>query len=165
MEIKRKALIDRLEAGGKEFVHYLSQFSEEAANTSPAPDQWSVRQLAIHMRDTEEQVFLLRTELALTGEHPQVSTFIQEEWSKEHPSDGESLEKITYDFRVARRKLIRLLRKASNREWNDWAMHPKLGKLSVGLMAVFNYSHSLDHLAQLIDIHEKTLLKQLNQEL
>ena len=54
-------------------------------------------------------------------------------------------------------------RHATKREWNDYAVHPKLGKLSVHVMAVFNYSHSLEHLAQLIDIYEKTLLKHLNQ--
>ena len=63
---------------------------------------------------------------------------------------------------AARRKLIRLLRNTSNRKWNDYALHPKLGKLTVGVMAIFNYSHSLEHLAQLIDIHEKAVLKQIN---
>jgi len=162
MEIKRKFLIDQLEANGKEFVNYFSQFSETEASVPPAPEQWSVRQIAIHMRDTEEQVFLLRSEHALTGEHPTVAMFVQEEWSKEHPADAEAFEKIVADFRAARRKLIRLLRNTSNRKWNDYALHPKLGKLTVGVMAIFNYSHSLEHLAQLIDIHEKAVLKQIN---
>jgi len=163
MEIKRKQLIDRLEAVGKEFAQYLADMSEEEANASPTPEQWSARHLAIHMRDTEQQVFLLRTERALYDEHSTVGMFVQEEWEREHPSEHEAYEKIIADFRAARRKLIRLLRKASKREWENWVAHPKLGKLSVGLMATFNYSHSLDHLAQLIDLHEKTLLHRLNQ--
>jgi hypothetical protein len=162
MEIKRKQLIDRLEANGKEFVSYFLQYADQDSRTAPASDQWSVRQIAIHMRDTEEQVFLLRSSRALTEDHPMASLFIQEEWDKEHPSDHESFEQIVGDFRAARRKLIRLLRNASNTDWNKFILHPKLGKQSVGLMAVFNYSHSLNHLAQLIDIHENTLLKKLN---
>jgi hypothetical protein len=162
MEIKRKLLIDRLEANGKEFISYFTQYAEADARMSPAADQWSVRQIAIHMRDTEEQVFLLRSVRALTEDKPVVSLFIQEEWDKEHPADRESFDKIVADFRAARRKLIRMLRGASNQQWNKFALHPKLGKQSVGLMAVFNYSHSLNHLAQLIDVHENALLKKLN---
>ena len=160
---KRKDLIDRLEASGNEFIKWLTLFTPDEANTPPGPNEWSARQIAIHQRDTEEQVFLLRTICALEEDNPTVSMFVQEEWEREHPSDGESLANIIADFRVARRKLIRLLRNASSREWDAYALHPKLGKLSVGLMAEFNYSHTLNHLAQLVDLHEHALLKKLNK--
>jgi hypothetical protein len=160
---KRKDLIDRLEASGMEFVNWLSMFRADEASTPPGPKEWSAREIAIHQRDTEEQVFLLRTVRALEEDHPVVSMFVQEEWEREHPSDGESLTKIIADFRAARRKLIRLLRNASSSEWNAYALHPKLGKLSVGLMAEFNYSHTLNHLAQLIDLHEHDMLRKLNE--
>lgn len=160
---KRRDLIDRLEASGKEFIKWLTLFTPDKANASPGPDEWSAREIAIHQRDTEEQVFLLRTVRALQEDHPVVSMFVQEEWEREHSSDGESLAKIIADFRAARRKLIRLLRNASSREWEAYAVHPKLGKLSVGLMAEFNYSHTLNHLAQLIDLHEHDMLRKLNE--
>lgn len=162
MIFQRKDLIDHLEASGKDFVKYLGLFSPEQANLAPAPNEWSARAIAVHQRDTEEQVFLLRTLRALQGNHPPVSLFVQEEWERDHPSDGETLSKIISDFRTARRKLIRTLRNASTREWNEYAMHPKLGKLSVSVMAELNYSHTLNHLAQLIDLHEQAQLKKLN---
>jgi len=163
MILKRKDLIDRLEESGKEFVKWLALFTPDEAPTPPGPNEWSAREIAIHQRDTEEQVFLLRTARALQEEHPIVTSFVQEEWSQAHPADGESLAKIIADFRAARRKLIRLLRNASSREWEAYAMHPKLGKLSVSLMAEFNYSHTLNHLAQLVDLHEHAMLRKLNE--
>ena len=163
MIFKRKELIDRLEASGKEFIQWLARFTPDEATTPPGPNEWSVREIAIHQRDTEEQVFLLRTVCALNEQHPVVTSLVQEEWSQTQPAEGESLTQIIADFRAARRKLIRLLRAASSREWEAYAVHPKLGKLSVGVMAEFNYSHTLNHLAQLIDIHEKVMLNKFNE--
>lgn len=163
MVFKRKELIDRLEASGKDFIKSLALFTADEATMPPGPNEWSAREIAIHQRDTEEQVFLLRTVRALKNDHTLVDSFVQEEWSQAHPAEGESLTKIIADFRTARRKLIRLLRATSSREWEAYAVHPKLGKLSVGVMAEFNYSHTLNHLAQLIDIHEKAMLKKINE--
>lgn len=165
MDFKRQELIDRLEASGKEFVAWLKLFAPEQAHPASRANNWSPREIAIHLRDTEEQVFLLRTLRALQGDHSPVPVFVQEDWAREHPSDDESLEDIVADFRAARRKLVRRLRNASNREWQAYAVHPKLGKLPVGLMAEFNYSHTLEHLAQLVDVHEHAMLKRANTPL
>lgn len=162
MIFKRAAMIDRLEATGKEIAEYLTRFGEDEIYTPPGPNAWNVHQLAAHIRDTEQQVFLLRSQRVLKEEHPMIASWSQEEWSRDHYDADEPLDKIIAEFRAARRKLIRLLRQASPEDWDAWACHATLGKLSLGLMAVFNYSHSLEHLAQLIDIHEKALLKELN---
>ncbi len=164
MIFKRAVLIDRLEATGKELADYVARFSQDEIHTPPGPGAWNVHQVAAHMRDTEQQVFLLRSQRVLKEEHPTIASWSQEEWSRDHYDADEPLDKIIAEFKAARRTLIRLLRQASPADWEDWACHATLGKLSLGLMAVFNYSHSLEHLAQLIDIHEKALLQSLNNQ-
>lgn len=106
MNRKHVALIDRLEQNGKD-LWYLAQLSEGELHAVPAPNEWTIHQIAAHMRDTEQQVFLLRARRMLAEAHPTVQNFEQDEWWQSHPYlPSEPLKQIVAEFRVARRKLI-----------------------------------------------------------
>jgi hypothetical protein len=66
-------------------------------------------------------------------------------------------------LRAARRKLIRLLRKTTDKDWARWAVHPEYGRISIEWLATHNYSHMLEHLHQLLEMREKAILRELNR--
>jgi uncharacterized damage-inducible protein DinB len=162
MNRKRAALIDCLEASGKDLLAYLALLSDDEIHTPPAPNEWTIHQVAAHLRDTEQQVFLLRTQRMVKEAHPAVQGFDQEVWNREHYSPGEPLKKITAEFRAARRRLIRLLRQTSDKDWANWATHPEFGKISLDWLTMRNYSHTLDHLVQIVRVRERAMLRELN---
>jgi hypothetical protein len=163
MNRKRAALIARLESSGKDYLWYLGQLSDVDIHNSPAQNEWSIHQVAAHMRDTEQQVFLLRTQRILSEVHPAVLNFNQDEWwSRERYMPGEPLKKIIRGFRAARRKLVRLLRRTSDKDWANWAAHPEYGKISLDWLTLHNYSHTLQHLAQIVEMQEKSVLQELS---
>lgn len=162
MNHKRSQLIDRLESSGQDYMWYLDRMSEEEIRVPPAPNDWTVHQIAAHMRDTERLVFLLRAERMLKQEHPAVENFDQEEWHRQHYITAEPLRKIKSEFRAARRKLTRLLRSASKEDWENWAVHPEYGKISLDWLLEHDYVHTLDHLAQIARMREAATLKLLN---
>ena len=162
MNHNRSQLIDRLESSGQDYVWYLDRLSEEEIRVPPAPNDWTVHEIAVHMRDTERLVFLLRAERILKDEHPAVENFDQEEWHRQHYQTAEPLRKVKSEFRAARRKLAQLLRSASKRDWENWALHPEYGKISLDWLLEHDYIHTLDHLAQIARMREAATLKKLN---
>lgn len=162
MNRQHAALIDRLDASGRDLVWYLGKLSEQEIHAVPAPNEWSIHQVMAHLRDTEQQVFLFRAQRILSEDHPAVPNFDQEAWHRDHYSASEPLKKILSDYRAARRKLVGLLRRTRDKDWTRWAMHPEYRKISLDWLVTHDYNHTMEHLAQIGSVHEKSLLKQLN---
>ena len=163
MNRQRKALVNRLETSGKDFVDYLSELSADELYSKSAPTEWSLHQCAAHVRDTEQNAFVVRVERITKEEHPSVLDFDQDEWWKTHPYvPDEPIKKIIVDFRATRRKMIRLLRKATDEDWGNWARHSAYGKITLDWLAMHSYHHTLEHIAQMGYAREKDVLKKLN---
>lgn len=163
MNRQHAKLIERIEESGKDLVSYLARLPEEDIQRVPAPNEWSIHAVLAHLRDTEQHVFLKRTKRILGAtEPPNVENFDQDQWNREHYSPEEPRKKIVAEFHAARHGLLRLLRKTTDKDWSRWAVHPEYGKISIEWLATHNYSHTLEHLHQLLELREKELLKELN---
>ncbi|MBI5035330.1 MAG: DinB family protein [Chloroflexi bacterium] len=163
MNRQRQALIDRLETSGKEYADYLSQVAAADLYSTSSPTEWSIHQVAAHVRDTEQHAFLIRVQRITKEEHPAVLNFDQDEYWKTNPySASEPIKKIIADFRTARRKMVQLLRKATDKDWKNWAQHSAYGKISLDYITMHCYHHTLEHIAQMGYARENDLLKSLN---
>ena len=162
MNRKRTAWVNRLEQSGKDYLGYLSQLTEEQIHDVPAPGEWSIHQVIAHVRDTERYVFLERVQRILTETHPAVENFDQDAWNKDHYDPNEPLKRIVADFRSLRRKLISLLRKSKDKDWENWAMHSEYHKITIDWLVMHDYHHTLEHTVQMGYLNEKVLLKYLN---
>jgi hypothetical protein len=163
MNRARKNLIDRLETSGQEFAAYLATFSEDEIRTAPAPNEWNIHQIVAHLRDVEQQVFLVRVQRLVKETHPAVVPFDQDAWQREHYTADEPFKKILREFRVAHRKWVAVLRKTGEKDWANWATHPEFGKISLEWIALHSYQHTLDHHAQIVGMREKRVLAQLRE--
>jgi len=163
MNRTRQALIDRLETSGKEFVAYLAQLSEEEIRAVSSPTEWSIHQVIAHMRDTEQHVFLARTQRILKEAHPTVAAFDQNAWHRDHYAPNEPLKNIVREFRAARRKVIALLRKTTDADWANWATHPEYKRISLDWLTMHNYHHTLEHIAQIGYAREKRVLARVQE--
>ncbi|MGB8648115.1 MAG: DinB family protein [Anaerolineae bacterium] len=163
MNRQHTQLIERIQESSKELLDYVARLPEAELYRAPGGDEWSMHAILAHLRDTEEHVFLKRTQRILSEkEAPRVENFDQEKWNREHYSAQEPLKKILGDWRKARRKFVALLGKTPDKEWAHYAIHPEYGKISIEWLATHNYSHTLEHLHQLLERRERDILKQLN---
>ncbi len=163
MNRQHTLLVKRIEESGKELLAYLAEIPEKEIHESPAPGEWSVHTIMAHLRDTEREVFLKRIRLVLNGGEPaHVENFDQEEWNRQHYSPSEPLKKIVSELRAARRKELALLRELPDRKWSDYCIHPNYGRISIEYIATHNYSHTLEHLHQMLERREQELIKKLN---
>jgi Protein of unknown function (DUF664). len=162
MNRQRVGLIDRLEQSGKDYLWYLARLSDADINAPTAPGEWTIHQVVAHVRDTEQHVFLARAQRIVKEEHPAVQNFDQDAWNRDHYSATEPFKKIVGDFSASRRKLISLLRKTTNEDWDNWAKHSAYGRISLDWLVMHDYHHTLEHLAQIGYLREKAVLKELN---
>ncbi len=163
MDQQRTDLIDRLESSGREYIWHLDRLQRLGAPDPSPPGEWSVHRIAAHMRDTEWQVFFLRAERLFNEEQPLVENFDQEAWDRAHYDANEPLDKVKAEFKAARKKFVRLLREASMREWDNWALHPEYGKISLDWLLEHGYYHTLEHITQIGKLREHALLQKLNR--
>ncbi len=164
MNAQHKQYIGRLEASGKELVKALDKVSQEDLMRPPKPGEWSLHQNAAHLRDVEEQVFLYRLKRILSEDLPAVQNFDQEAWMREHYTPAEPIQDLARDFVTARRQVVKLLRATKDKDWARCALHPIYGKISVEWLALHNYAHTYDHLAQVLYANDEALLKRLQAQ-
>jgi len=81
---EHRRLIDRLETSAEDFLTYLSKLPTEDIHHAPDSDAWTLHQVAAHVRDVEQEVFLYRLKRMLNEENPPVENFDQKAWTREH---------------------------------------------------------------------------------
>jgi hypothetical protein len=161
---QRRALVDRLESSGQDWLWYLEQLTADQVGQAALQGEWTVHQIAAHMRDTEQQVFLHRSKLILREDNARVENFDQEAWNRTHYSPKEPLRSIISQFRTARRQLVRLMRSSTPKDWDRVAIHPEYGRISLDWLTLHNYNHTLEHIAQVGQLREQLLLDGLNDK-
>lgn len=163
MNREHKRLIDRLESSAEDFLLYLGKLSVEDLQRVPAPNEWTLHQVAAHVRDVEQQVFLYRLKRMLREDNPAVENFDQGVWTREHYSASEPAKKIATEIRAARQKQIGLLRRANDKDWARTAQHPTWKNISIEWLMTHAVNHAMEHAAQAGDAYEKMLLGMLNR--
>jgi len=163
MNNEHKRLISRLETSTEDFLLYLGRLPAEELQRVPAPNEWSLHQVAAHVRDVEQQVFLYRLKRMLKEENPAVENFDGDAWTREHYSASESVKKIAAEIRVARKKQIALLKQAKDKDWARAARHSTYGKVSIEWLMTHAANHTMEHAAQLGNAYDKEMLKKLNK--
>lgn len=156
-------LIARLEASAGEVAAAITHVTPAQLQRVSRPGEWSLHQAISHLRDTEVQVFAYRAARILRENAPPVvASFSQEDWMREHYTNDEPIEKTIAEFRAARRKLVRLLKNTTDKDWTRYAIHPEYGRISIEYIALHAYNHTLEHLQQLLDAQEENLLNAAN---
>jgi hypothetical protein len=165
MNKQHTQLLDRLEDSATQVADAVKQLSAEDLNRIPKEGEWSLHGALAHLRDTEVQVFVYRAIRILNEQEPPiVASFNQEEWSRQHYSSAEPLDKIIGEFRSGRRKLVKQLRNTKDKDWTRYAVHPEYGNISIEYIALHTYVHTLEHLQQLLDAQERNVLKAANSK-
>lgn len=163
MNKQHAALLERMESSALQVAAAAAKLSPAQLSRVPREGEWSLHQSLAHLRDTDAQVFLYRTARILNEDAPPiVASFHQEEWMREHYSTKEPIKDIIAGFRAARRKLVKLLRGTTDKDWTRYAVHPEYGKISIEYIALHTYNHTLEHLQQLLDAQEEMLLDAAN---
>ena len=113
---------------------------------SPAPGNWSVREIACHLADTEI-VFAFRLRQALAEDHHVIQPFDQERWAASY--GAYSLEPALDLYSAVRAWNVTLIRALEGEAFERRLTHPERGEMSFQTLVETMAGHDLNHLAQI----------------
>jgi hypothetical protein len=114
----------------------------------PAPDKWSVSEIAAHLADVEVAVgFRMRLILGAPG--TPVAAFDQDSWVTSLHYEKRDPRKSVEQFRVAREANLALLKSLTPEQWKHYGMHAERGRETIEHMVRLLAGHDLNHLQQI----------------
>lgn len=142
---ERTALIARYKEGHRAVVDAFRGISEEELDRS-ASDEWTPRQIAHHLADSE-MMSAIRIRRLLTEDAPVIHGYDEATFAKRLTSDrpiGPSLEAMRY----AREATAQILERLTEADWQRSGTHSESGPYSVENWLTIYAAHGHDHAAQ-----------------
>jgi hypothetical protein len=153
-----KAKILGYQAGGDFLALQVAAPDKLAALTSglsadelarrPAPDKWSIQELAAHLAD-DELVGAYRIRMILSSPGTAIQAFDQDIWARTGRYASTDAQVSVEMFRVLRHANLALLRALTPAEWNLYGIHAERGEESIRDIAMYYAGHDLNHFTQI----------------
>jgi hypothetical protein len=149
-----KALHEAADAIETQFVG----LSEDVLRWRPAEGEWSLKEIAGHLRDCEE-LYLERLRLIASCHEPDLPDIDVEPYPGERDYQELDIDDVLWTFASLRRETCYVLWSLTPREWEREGIHPYRGRLSVLQVARDINEHDLTHLWQIRRIRESQELQ------
>ncbi len=136
-----EALVDLVRTSQQRYIDVIASLSDDVAAKTPAPGEWSVRELTLHVIDAQSGVSSLVQLLAI-GERPKGGAGP----GRMIDDDGRSFEKYVQMLReVNARMLDAISNLPPQPNLEEAAPHPFFGPLNCKEWAAFQRVHDEDH--------------------
>lgn len=130
-QLDRTAALDLLKQGHELITDALKQVPEEAFDFKPGPNKWSVREVVIHLADSEANGYVrLRKLIAENGSS--VTNYDQDGWAQElHYAQMDVNEALAL-FKMLRAANAKLISQTPDIVWSTHAInHPEHGSYTL----------------------------------
>jgi hypothetical protein len=151
-------MLKALHEAAEELQSQLWGLSEDELCRRPAPDEWSLKEIAAHLRDAEA-CFLERLTLIVSQEEPELPDIDIDAYVLERDYRSLDLYEVLLEFSRLRHRTSGLLWSLEPSEWERAGLHPYRGRLSIMQVARDMNEHDLGHLWQV-----RRLRRQLEEE-
>ena len=142
----REKLIERLKQAAEEFS-IACQKIENVFAPLPGSD-WSVHQIAVHVRDVQSQVYGARARRTVAEEHPLFQNFNADAWMAEHYDRSKSLIQTLKAFLEDISAFVSWLQALSPEAWSRESRHETLGSgFTSQIWVERGLAHIEEHLA------------------
>lgn len=135
--------------------------SPEQITWRPAPEKWSILEVAVHLCDEEVFDFRARVDMTLhrPGEAwPQIDP---QGWVTERKYNDQNPAEVLSRFLDERERSIALLAGLKSPDWSLSYDHPEIGKLTAGDLLASWLDHDYLHIRQLSALHHAWLVREL----
>lgn len=116
-------------------------------NRAPSRDEWSVREIVAHLRDTEARIFP-KMYLITTTEYPDFRK-VSAQANLLTTSEQDSAFRVMSQFRRVRQSTLSLLREIPRDAWNRMGCDVDNRTITIRDLALYLLEHDAEHLAQI----------------
>jgi hypothetical protein len=149
-----KALIDRYEAGAEVLAEAVEGIPAEILDRSPAPGKWSIRELVVHVADSEFVGGMrIRTFIAEPGKA--LMAMDQDKWAAALAYPKRSIPESLAVVRSIRRATASMLRLVPEAAWENTCTHEELGAITLRKYMEYFASHAAHHAEQVKGLRER----------
>jgi hypothetical protein len=146
-QAEREALIGQYEDGYRAIEAALADITEVEMEAREGPGEWSPREIAHHLADSE-MTSAIRLRLLIAQDSPQIVGYDQEEFVRRLYPDR-PIEPSLAAFAAARAATAPILRRLSEDEWRRAGTHSESGTYSVEDWLRIYGPHAHDHADQI----------------
>lgn len=126
----------------------FDEVSAEDAARAPAPEEWSARDIAIHLR-VDEALFGPRILLMAVAEQPLLHEINPLVLAQRTGFEDDDLDVTLAGFALRRSELVRLLERLDTDGWQRQGIHESSGVQTIADIAMLLAGHDAEHLAQI----------------
>ena len=114
----------------------------------PTPDEWSLTEIACHLRDVEQEINLPRLQKISQGNSPFIPGIDSDIWARERDYQSQNGPAALSDFVATRRETLALLKSLAPDGWQQTAQHAIFGPTDLREIASFAAGHDRLHIRQ-----------------
>lgn len=146
-EGEQRWVLKALREAGDELIDQFYGASEEELCWRPQDDEWSLKEIAAHLRDNEE-LALEQIRLMAGEEEPQLPARDVDALPLEQDYRSADVRELLAAFAGLRRQTHRLLWSLAPEDWGRCGRHPYRGEVTIAQIARELAEHDLGHLWQ-----------------
>jgi hypothetical protein len=121
---ERTALIEKYGKAYDNFVAALSEIPKAVWHFKPAPKEWSVHEVIVHLADSETNSFLRARRLVAEPGQP-LMAYDQDVWAIKLDYHQESTDDALQVTKWVRKMTYDMLKRLPDEVWNNTAVHPE----------------------------------------
>jgi hypothetical protein len=144
---QRQALIAQYEQGYAMIMDALDGITEAEWDAREAPGEWSPREIAHHLADSE-MASALRIRMLLAQDHPQVVGYDQEQYARVLYYDR-PVEPSLAAFKAARESTAPILCRMTDAQWQRAGTHSESGPYTAEDWLRIYAHHAYEHADQI----------------
>lgn len=149
MAFDPERLCDELRETGRVLVTTLRGVDPAVASERPAPDRWSLLEIAAHLLDEEREDFRARIASTLDDPSEPWPPLDPESWVTARDYASKDYLETVEAFEDERAASIGWLTARVDTDWSTAYVHPKVGPVAAGELFAAWVAHDLLHLAQI----------------
>jgi hypothetical protein len=143
----REALIEQYAAGPGVVTAALAGATERELDARPSAEEWSAREVAHHLADSEATSYI-RLRKLVAEDDPIIYGYDEAEWARRLHYDRPVAASVAV-LKSVRAATVELLRSLSEEEWQRGGTHTESGPYTVETWLTIYAAHAHDHATQI----------------
>jgi DinB superfamily len=145
--VDRRQLLDRYRAGYGAVEEALAAATDEELDRRPQSGEWTAREVAHHLADSETQAYI-RLRRLIAEDEPVIEGYDEPEYARRLHYDRPIASSLAV-LRAVRDSSLELLESLTPAEWSRAGTHSESGAYSVDDWLEIYADHSADHADQI----------------
>ncbi|MBK9270362.1 MAG: DinB family protein [Saprospiraceae bacterium] len=163
--MQQKEYIAQLHQHKDVFKALLTDLPENLYTWKILPDKWNLLEILCHLHDEEREDFRARIKHILEHSENPMPSIDPQAWVQDRNYSLQNYSQVLNAFLQEREYSIEWLLSLNEPKWDQFYVHPKLGKMTASMMLCNWLAHDYLHIRQINKVKYEYLLQMSKEDL